>query len=130
MVRLRSRIAEWCKPVLFADPGASLLIVTGDNNPTTEGAMFVAYSLVKVAAEDMVFVPKHGAPTFDSLLSSILFEELLRPIPSIPFASDTELSDFVRNDLAQKPFVCHEDDQWVFCKGIFLHDLEVALKRK
>ena len=129
-VRLRSTVGEWCRPIFYGQQSDLFVVVTGAQDPITEGVSFEFFPLFTVGSDSLAFVPNFHA-TFGippNKLSSEQLESLLKPIPPYPFRSKEEFSPQQLQRLLQLPYVCEQGDDLAYCKAISLADFKDALR--
>ena len=131
-VRLRSSVGEWCHPIFYGQYSDSVVVVTGAQDPMTEGVSFEFFQLFTAGSDSLAFVPYPHSPfaILPNKLSSEQLESLLKPIPPYVFKSKEELPQEQIQRLLQLPYVCEQGDDLAYCKAISLADFKKAIRSR
>ncbi len=125
LVRLRSELGEWCRPIFAGVASDPLLVATAGVNPQTGLSQFETYRLIEVAPGQQAFVPDPPALTLAPWPLDL--QPLLKPIRPVAFKSVDRVSNQERADLLRLPYVCQEGTQLAYCKAVYLSDLKRAI---
>ena len=126
VVRLRSVLGEWCRPVFVGKTSDPVLVVTAGVNPQTGLSRFETYRLIEVAPGQQAFVPQQ--PSLALAPWTVDLRPLLRPIRPIRFESVDRISARERADLLALPYVCQEGSDLTYCKAVYVSDLKTAIR--
>ena len=129
-VRLRSTVGEWCRPIFYDQQSDTFVVVTGAQDPITEGVSFEFFPLFTAGSDGLAFVPYPQSPfaILPNKLSSEQLESLLKPIPPYVFRSKEEFPPQQLQRLLQLPYVCEQGDDLAYCKAISLADFMKAIR--
>jgi hypothetical protein len=127
VVRLRSVLGEWCRPVFIGTTSDPVLVVTAGVYPQTGLSRFETYRLIEVAPGQRAFVPHPSSLSLEPWALDL--RPLLKPIQPVSFESVSRVSDRERADLLRLPYVCQEGTELTYCKAVYVSDLKTAVRK-
>ena len=125
LVRLRSELGEWCRPIFAGVTSDPVLVATAGVNPQTGLSRFETYRLIEVGPGQQAFVP--DPPSLSLAPWPLDLQPLLKPIRPVSFRSLERVSAQERADLLRLPYVCQEGAELAYCKAVYLSDLKSAI---
>lgn len=125
LVRLRSELGEWCRPIFAGVSSDPVLIATAGINPQTGLPRFETYRLIEAAPGQRALVP--DPPSLSLAPWTLDLQPLLKPIRPVAFKALDRVSAQERADLMRLPYVCQEGTQLAYCKAVYLSDLKRAM---
>lgn len=126
LVRLRSQLGEWCRPIFAGVASDAVLVATAGVNPQTGLSRFETYRLIEVAPGQQAFVP--DPPSLSLAPWPLDLQPLLKPIHPVSFKSLELVSAQERADLLRLPYVCQQGTELAYCKAVYLSDLKGAIR--